>query len=678
MYNWTLDQDFIRQALKVSQSVELVSFDIFDTALTRLVDSPIDVFAQVEEMLIKDFGSTAKGFALARERAEKNARQLHHHKAGLEEVSFAEIYQELPALLSRFDAWPAAMAAELAAEKNCLIAVPDILELTKSLISQGKEYIFVSDMYLPSRFLSETLQACGFQGWKQLYVSNELRLTKSSGRIWNYIKSKENRKILHIGDDHWSDISGPKNHDIQTIEYGRVRSERRVGAKLTPALLPFSRLKRDQVLSAASKLRMQDAKDEWYALGFSLGGLVVGTFIQWLSERVKQHRIDRLYFCARDGYLIKKAWEAAGFSGVETKYLYISRAALNMAAGVYNSSPQRLSSDLLSFLSSSTGKTTIETALARATLQHQQPLVEALKKEFGALSVILNGNTVGRFEALLQAHAVSVYAVLADRYETCLAYLKQEGMFLPGRQAIVDMGWNGSIQLSLSRLLKSKNKANELFGFYYGLWPAATGNRYVAGLMEPCFTSDFLHWQDQQEVQQSVALLEQLHSAPEGSVSAYKKTTQGVIEPVLKSSKHESIQHKEITEHFQRGTLAAIASLFGRDKPHPLLATQDLSKETAIAALGALMLSPSLKELQLLATVGHCATFDHATHEGLIQQGFPFNEEKAAELFFCSEWRLGQLKLWWLLGNAHQKAFCRTLAERHFNFLDGRILNQFY
>ena len=50
--NWQIDEAFIAQALAQAEKVDIVSFDIFDTALTRLLNSPIDVFAEVERRLL--------------------------------------------------------------------------------------------------------------------------------------------------------------------------------------------------------------------------------------------------------------------------------------------------------------------------------------------------------------------------------------------------------------------------------------------------------------------------------------------------------------------------------------------------------------------------------------------------------------------------------------------------
>src|ERR1019366_8657113 len=103
--------------------MQLASFDIFDTVLTRTVAVPRDLFLLLAERLRARQIITleAAAFADARVRAERQARTRHPHG----EVTLAEIYDELAAARS----WPgaagaAAEAAELETEADCLRAVP--------------------------------------------------------------------------------------------------------------------------------------------------------------------------------------------------------------------------------------------------------------------------------------------------------------------------------------------------------------------------------------------------------------------------------------------------------------------------------------------------------------------------------------------------------------------------
>lgn len=184
LQEWQYDETFIAEALKQAENADIVSFDIFDTALTRLLNSPVDVFAEVERRLLQACGHCAKGFAAAREQAERNARQRQRQNHGAEEITLAQIYAELPALLPEFNDGEMAVEVECFVESQILIATPDILALTQKLNAINKPWIFVSDMYLPGKLLAELLQNAGYQNWQGLHVSAEIGYCKASGNIW--------------------------------------------------------------------------------------------------------------------------------------------------------------------------------------------------------------------------------------------------------------------------------------------------------------------------------------------------------------------------------------------------------------------------------------------------------------------------------------------------------------
>jgi predicted HAD superfamily hydrolase len=683
MMNWQIDEEFLDRALGESERRNVVSLDIFDTALTRLYDSPVDVFAEVESRLCKRYGKLASGFAIAREQAERVARQNHHKDTGAEEISFHDIYLELHALLPQFRFLDVASATELAVEMECLQPVPDILELTRRLNAVGKPYIFVSDMYLSSGFLESLLKHAGFENWQKIFVSCEHRATKASGRIWQVVgRTFPITSLLHIGDNELSDVLNPQSLGIASLGYERARSEHRLGARLTPDVLPFSRLQRHVELGSRHAVSTKASNpDRWVNMGRSLGGLTLATFTNWLAERSQLHKIDTLYFCARDGYLMKLAWEAAGLDKtlpVRAKYLYISRATLNMAAGVMESTPTRLSKSFLSFLSSSTGQTTVKNALDRAHLSDVGPLIEEARHIFGSLEAVLTWTgTCLEFENLLQRHTSRILEALKPHLDSTIAYLKQEGMLDAGRHAMVDMGWHGSMQSSLRKLIRASGGPSEIFGFYYGLWPAALKNRYAAGVMEACFGNEFMSLQAQAELHQSVSLLEQLHSAPHGTTKGYHAMDDGRIVPTFAANPLEAKQFELATRWFQQGAIDTVTSLFNGHRNALPVELADLKDHAVLAALGSVILSPSARDLEILSQIGHCATFDHLTHQPILRNDFPDDMEQMRSVCASSEWKIGQAKHWWYMADARQRQKITALTNSEIFPFDERIKRQF-
>ena len=167
-----------------------------------------------------------------------------------------------------------------------------------------------------------------------------------------------------------------------------------------------------------------------------MGGMTLAHFVQWLAERTQLHQIKQLHFCARDGYLMQRAWETSGLakkSGVRAHYLYISRAALNIISGMQKSRPEWLDPDLVAFLASTDGKKTVGEALNRAGLSTIPELQDAAQQLFGSLDTLLTwGNTTPQFEALLRQHSRIIFAQLQQQHgehlQAALAYFQQAGV----------------------------------------------------------------------------------------------------------------------------------------------------------------------------------------------------------------------------------------------------------
>ena len=60
IHYWQIDEDFLSRFNKSASEAAIISFDIFDTALTRLFDSPVDVFLETERILLQKIDKISK------------------------------------------------------------------------------------------------------------------------------------------------------------------------------------------------------------------------------------------------------------------------------------------------------------------------------------------------------------------------------------------------------------------------------------------------------------------------------------------------------------------------------------------------------------------------------------------------------------------------------------------
>lgn len=193
---------------------DVVSFDVFDTALKRRCGSPSSIFDIVERV------SGTPNFKETRIEAERLARKTY----GVH-TNIRNIYQSYPAsnTVSR-----ELMNLELAVERENLIAYAPIHEIYKLLVNKGKQTLFISDMYLSEEFIRRSLIEAGYRDNPLILVSNERGAEKKSGKL--FIRAKEqlhkldqtrSPSMIHVGDSIRADYLGPRRAAISSCLIAR-------------------------------------------------------------------------------------------------------------------------------------------------------------------------------------------------------------------------------------------------------------------------------------------------------------------------------------------------------------------------------------------------------------------------------------------------------------------------
>ncbi len=192
---------------------DIVSFDIFDTLITRPLVRPDHLFAIIERKLDQTAGHPTH-FVRCRQEAERIARS----KSPRLDVSMDHIYEEV-AGLGTFDRQLAAEAQILELDLEYDMAIPRerLIEAYRHALKAKKRVLLVSDMYLPSTHIAKMLTKVGVSGWSELYVSCEVGFRKDTGEMWDWLIDKENlrqHRLLHIGDNEQSDAQMPGDRRI--------------------------------------------------------------------------------------------------------------------------------------------------------------------------------------------------------------------------------------------------------------------------------------------------------------------------------------------------------------------------------------------------------------------------------------------------------------------------------
>lgn len=316
MEGFKLDINNVKQLIYNS---EIISFDIFDTLLLRPYARPVDLFKHLEYI------NRAENFYEERILAEKNARKKYHNQ---EDITYDQIYEFIP------DKFKFLKLEELSLEKQVLtpnIQMKEIFEYARSL---NKKIIIVSDMYLPTKELSDILISKGFSGFDKIYVSGDLGKTKYRGSLYQTIIDEYRispDKILHFGDNNKSDYEIPINIGIKAVLCKRVLDE--LFIENPRAKIFHDKFKESLAGSIIMGLiaialrnnNLDKISNYWEYFGFSYGGPVCFSYMMWVLKNAKKHAIEKLLFIARDGYILEKVFNLINPTNIESEYVYAPR-----------------------------------------------------------------------------------------------------------------------------------------------------------------------------------------------------------------------------------------------------------------------------------------------------------------------------------------------------------------
>lgn len=236
-------------------------------------------------------------------------------------------------------------------------------------------------------------------------------------------------------------------------------------------------------------LKQQEISEEWDNTFAYCLAPVLAQFVVWVLQNAVKDGKGRLYFLARDGYLMYQTAKILCEKlqlPIECRYLYVSRFSLRSAEYAL------LGQKSLDYICLNGMNVTFERMMQRAGLNAEETervarylnIASENKKEQLSYDRICELRTkLSRDYYYLQ----KIEEHAAKRYPLAIGYLKQEGLMDDVPYAIVDSGWTGSIQKSLSHLIASQMQetAKDHFngqkrgidGYYFGMYEyAASAN----------------------------------------------------------------------------------------------------------------------------------------------------------------------------------------------------------
>ncbi len=319
----------------------MYSFDIFDTLITRKTYSPYGIFSIMKDKLIRlqkdsmnmSANEWVPNFDSLRISAEQSIRTVFSYQ-NKEDVTLSDIYRELSNIIcdDTLDLeWLKQL--EIETELENIVPIYSGIETVKKLYHDGKKVVLISDMYLSSDVIRQML--CQFDDCFfdiPIYVSCEFGKTKRSGSLYIEVKKQENadyKNWVHYGDNVRSDINIAQLLGITAnlVSYKELLQWEKEFLKKADMVYDSA----VQIYFGISRyIRQNTALSHAKQIGASLGGMVFFPYIYWIIKKSEKLGIKRLYFVARDGYVLKSIADEVISRyqlKLETYYIYGSRMA---------------------------------------------------------------------------------------------------------------------------------------------------------------------------------------------------------------------------------------------------------------------------------------------------------------------------------------------------------------
>lgn len=516
-----------------------VSFDVFDTLITRRVIKPSAIFAMMEKRMVCSGEARLSSLPFYRIRTSVESA-LYKNKGHA--ITLMDIYRQIGVRLSLDDAiLTFLMKEEIRLEEELSVAIPRMVRLANSLVDRGINVFFTSDMYLSSEIIERLLVKAGVRvSPNSVHVSSELMKSKSDGKLYDWIVTHygiQPSRLLHIGDNPVSDLSIPHGKGIVGLICLDARpSQRELDLASAGSV-------EGQLLAGASRsarLKLQGSEDEDTStmetarLGIEVAGPIFCAYVGWVLATVKTTGNSRVYFVARDGQVfleIAKILTSDSKNETNLRYLYGSRQAWHLPA------IRRIDEHVIEWLCERDPYLCLNTLAERLEMEVDSLVLQLHKNGLRRMDPTrrMNSGEINELKRILSTDSMSDFIVdhASAFRDRVIGYFKQEGVFDEETVNIVDIGWNGRMQDSLVRILEGKEIL--VNGLYFGLRRAfrPTANSRKSSFFygqEDSFATRVLG-------DRMCGILEIIASADHGSTKGYAYNVDlGNWEPVLYDS----------------------------------------------------------------------------------------------------------------------------------------------
>lgn len=441
-----------------SGAFDVLSLDVFDTLVWRAVPRPTDAFLLLAARFrsrgwLAESASDA-AFAHERQATEERARRATAHH----EVTLTDIWEEFPAGLLEGGTRREWQAEERRLEAELVHPYPAMIELAQRAAAQGMRVALVSDTYFSNADLRE------FTGLAPdlVLASCEQGLSKALGlhRVLLDRLAAAPSRVLHVGDHPIADVEAPRRLGIAACPFPKVPEELADGLA---AELPRTLEGRAALLRSSDRgwtsLRSQvmaqsdDAHEVW---GGGVLGPVLTGFAEWVARRSRELDAAAVWCLMREGRVLRRLLGEVDAS-LPAHECFVSRyVALRAAVG--DASEGELTAFLRRPSPPSVGTLFAQLGLPEDALPGFDRATRLEARQVNGLARRLANDA--RLRKCIREACGAARAGLLAHLDTLGAASAR------GTVVLADLGYTGTIQGALHRLLAAERPRLRTHGLY--------------------------------------------------------------------------------------------------------------------------------------------------------------------------------------------------------------------
>jgi len=549
------------------KNYDVYSFDVFDTLLRRRIDPP---------ELIKGLAAEYLSARLAQHGIAVSTDKISAQRSRCEGLLLQEAlskgrdadYRLDDVMTGTLKAIKAERALdseqlvnyEIGLERKAAQPMPGAVAALSYLKSSGKRVICMSDSYLSGNQMAAILESQGLMRYvDKLYVSCEIGKRKSTGRLFQHVLETEGSKLVHIGDNYTSDYLIPKRLGIEALWF-HSRSEQGRKNELKKLLHGKNRMNYVNAIIKGSERH----KSELQRVGYEVLGPALTVFVHNVAEQARKDKVEALFFIARDGYAMKKIYEALqstvyGESALPPgKYMCLGRLPVRLASlhELTLAEMQKVYGYIARFpgrsvsLGDIMGSYGLEpdgfVAIAkRYGLDLNEPIINPAQDE--RLHKLLASED---FQRMVREKSAEGRQLLRD-------YLDSIGFMGKRKVAVVDANAEGLTQTILDMIFSNEKNYPEVNRYYFNLLTLNVGTAGIKPELSEAL-GIVTDWRsdssDSQALFGTFGLLIELFCHPNHGVTVGYKRVAGRVVPIFRRTPQEREYH--LTSQGLRGILS--------------------------------------------------------------------------------------------------------------------------